>query len=241
VDTWLSEQYHVIIPDLPGYGLSDIYRGSYTADVYLRFVESFLERACGPMSRVCACGLSSSAVLRIAARRPHLISKLALVSPVSTAHGRQNPLHSVAAPLFGASGLTAASVQRNLSASAILQTVSANLYAPGSPLAEEAVPLRHWVANRPFASYVEASRLSGLMNADIRQPLRAAHQPLLVLTGAYAPKPVLDEAESVAQLAANGSYFAFRESSASPHEEEPESFCRTLTGFFESDAFAHVA
>jgi len=78
----LAERFRLVIPDLPGFGLSPKPFADYTPEYFARSIVAFLERAAPGASRVRIVGHSLGALLalEIAARHPGLAESLALIS-----------------------------------------------------------------------------------------------------------------------------------------------------------------
>lgn len=89
-ERWLSviplfeKHFHVIVPDLIGFGYSDKPVADYTPDFFLRFLERFFKAA--RITKPCIIGSSLGGQLAAsyAALHPKSIKKLVLVSPAGT-------------------------------------------------------------------------------------------------------------------------------------------------------------
>ena len=79
----LAADYHVVAPDLPGFGCSDRPPLRYSATFYEEFVAAFLSEFDEP--QVLASSLTGAYVVKTARRDPDLVADLTLVCPTAVA------------------------------------------------------------------------------------------------------------------------------------------------------------
>jgi pimeloyl-ACP methyl ester carboxylesterase len=100
----LAERFHVIVPDLPGFGDSEKPPPSRYAYGCEAFSESLVDLVASlGLGRVAVCGhaLGGSIALTMAAQHPHVVDKLLLVAPIVQPR-RSDPFTRVATvPLLG--------------------------------------------------------------------------------------------------------------------------------------------
>ncbi len=80
----LAEEFHVIAPDLPGFGESEkppASRFAYRAEDFAESMLDVLAAAGEARVSVCGHGLGGAVALALAASHPHVVDKLVLVSP----------------------------------------------------------------------------------------------------------------------------------------------------------------
>ncbi len=101
----LAESFHVIVPDLPGFGESEKPPPSRYRYDFDGFSESLVDLVAAlDLGRVSLCGhaMGGAITLTLAATYPHVVQKLVLVNPLVYPPKRQDPLFRVArVPLLG--------------------------------------------------------------------------------------------------------------------------------------------
>ncbi|MEM9804143.1 MAG: alpha/beta hydrolase [Cyanobacteria bacterium P01_D01_bin.56] len=76
-----ADEYHILAPDLIGWGSSEHPPRNYRVDDYLTTITEFLEKACDEPVTVIASSLTAAFIVRIAVTRPELFKSLILVAP----------------------------------------------------------------------------------------------------------------------------------------------------------------
>lgn len=84
-DRWvpiLAEKYHVVIPDLPGFGLTGpSAEGDYSYNTLANFLGEFVQRACQAPVHVVGLSLGGQLAWRSALLKPDLYKSLILINP----------------------------------------------------------------------------------------------------------------------------------------------------------------
>ena len=80
----LSKKYHVIAPDLPGYGYSDKPSIDYTPEFFSKFVFDFLDKLGISKTSMVGTSLGGQIVAECAITQNKVIEKIVLVSPAGT-------------------------------------------------------------------------------------------------------------------------------------------------------------
>lgn len=75
-----AADYHVIAPDLLGWGRSDHPERSYTPEDYISTIQEFMERTCDGPTTVMASALTAAFTIRAAIARPNLFKSLILTT-----------------------------------------------------------------------------------------------------------------------------------------------------------------
>jgi pimeloyl-ACP methyl ester carboxylesterase len=227
----LAAVYTVYAIDLPGYGLSDIHKGSYNAEMYIRFVADFIRVLSGPGTHAIGCVLGASYLVHAAARWPALLGKLALIAPAGISTHRPGGVLGSAFHALKLPGLSSAVFGNGTSRFAILEHLQEDVYADESLAGPHAVDTRYWVSHRPFAESVESSRVSGLQNIDIRHCMKKVRNPVMLVWGRHAIRPPLSDADAFKQVHPKAKLAVFEKSALAPYEEEWVRFNHTMLDF----------
>ncbi len=227
--------------DLPGYGLSDARPNPYHASDYIQFLSDFLFNVVGPEARVVGSGLGASYLAHLAYERRGLIERLLLVAPCGISTHRPPALAGLAYGMLQAPLVGAALTDRVTSRSAIQEHLQEDVYSNELFAGPQLVEAHYWVSHRPNAPYVERSRLSGLLNVDIRGVIPKVRQRMHLAWGRLAAKPPLQDAETIREIRPDTALTVFDRSALCPHEEEPERFNRLAEEFLCAPAIPMAA
>jgi pimeloyl-ACP methyl ester carboxylesterase len=222
----LVKEYHVIAPDLPGFGHSDRPPLLYSASLYETFVEDFL-RDLSENPTVVASSLTGAYVARaLEAPNPPTIRELMLICPTTSAMPTQRTsLRSLLrAPLVG-EGMF------NLLASrpSIRYFLSDHGFAQEENISEEWVEYDWATAHQPGARYAPASFISGFLNSELElgSALRDVDIPVTIFWGGQAHLPPVETGRELADEA-NTSLVVFEDAGLLPHAEFPTEFIETV-------------
>ena len=83
----LSKKYHVIVPDLPGYGYSDKPSTDYTLEFFSKFIFDFLDSIGIRKTNMVGTSLGGQIVAECAISQNKVIGKIVLVSPAGIMKG----------------------------------------------------------------------------------------------------------------------------------------------------------
>jgi pimeloyl-ACP methyl ester carboxylesterase len=219
----LAESYHVVAPDLPGFGTSDRPPLRYSAALYEEFVADFL--AAFETPAVVASGLTASYV---AAAAGDDVSRLVLVCPTAKAGPEPTAWlrEAIRAPVVG-QGLF------NLLASkpSIRYFNADHGYYDVQKATDEWVAYEWRTAHQENARFAPASFVSGYLNSDV--DLGAAlgdfGAPVTLLWGREADVTPLKDGRALAE-AADCKLVVFDDAKLLPHVEFPETFVETVRG-----------
>ena len=229
----LSSAYTVYAVDLPGYGLSDIHKDTYNASLYINFLADFVRVLAGVGTHAIGCVLGGSYLVHVAKRWPTLLGKLILIAPGGISTHLPNPIKSTALQVFRLPGLANAMFKDGSSRYAILEHLQQNIYSDETLAGPHAVDTRYWVSHRPFAEYVERSRISGLQNIDIKPALKNLHNAMLIMYGRQADRPPLSDADLIRKACPKAQLVTFEKSALAPYEEEWVKFNHTVIDFLQ--------
>lgn len=193
----LSEEYHVVAPDLPGFGNSERPPLRYSAAIYEDFLADFLAEFEEPT--VMTSSLSGAYVAAIADDLE--LSRLVLVCPTTTA-GPTEPRpwlrDLVRLPLIGQLAFNLATSRR-----AIRHFNADHGYADPDDVDEEWEAYEWQTAHQPNARFAPASFVSGYLNSelDLGETLAGLDVPVTVLWGREADISPVSKGRDLAETA----------------------------------------
>ncbi|KTG22505.1 alpha/beta fold hydrolase [Haloferax profundi] len=220
----LAEDYHVVAPDLPGFGLSDRPELYYSPALYEDFVGDFLAEYDDPA--VLASSLTSAYTVAAASRDDVSVSRLVLVCP--TARGGPEPKEwlreLVRAPVVGEALFNVVA-----SRPSIQYFNDDHGYYDASKAGDDWEDYEWRTAHQPGARFAPASFISGYLNSDI--DLAAALSDLGVSTtlvwGRESDITPLKDGRELAE-AADCTLVVFDDAMLLPHVEFPNAFVETV-------------
>ena len=219
----LADDYHVVAPDLPGFGQSDRPPLNYSATLYTEFVDDFLAEYDTPA--VVASSLTAAYTLGALTegKHDHAVSDLLLICPTAVA-GPDPPKQwlreLIRSPVVG-EGLF------NLITSkpSIRYFNADHGYYDPTKVTEQWQDYEWQNAHQPNARFAPASFISGFLNSDV--DLAAAIQdldlPTTIVWGRDADITPLAEGRKLADEA-DATLVVFDQSLLLPHVEFPEEF-----------------
>jgi len=229
----LAENYHVLAPDLPGFGGSDRPPLVYSGSLYATFVGEFLaDTAVDPT--VVASSLTG-AYAAVAARDEGLrLRELVLICPTAeTIPGRRVWLRTLfRSPVAGEALF-------NLLASkpSIRYFLVDHGFADPAKITDEWVEYDWATTHLPGARFAPASFVSGFLDLDVDlgSVLVDLDVPITVAWGREAELPPLDDGRELAERV-DARLVVFDDADLLPHAEYPEEFADMLTEGVESVA-----
>ena len=222
----LAERYHVVAPDMPGFGHSDRPAVAYDAALYEAFVADALTDLVERPTVVAASLSAAYLAGALGAADAPPIEEACLVCPTETAiPGRRPALNAlVRAPLFGEAIF-------NLLGSrpSIRYFLADHGFADPASITDEWVAYDHAAAHQPGARYAPAAFLSGFLNAsiDLEARLAALEVPVTILWGGQARLPPLERGRELA-AAADATLVVLEDADLLPHAECPETVLDVL-------------
>lgn len=217
----LAEEYHVLAPDLPGFGHSDRPPLLYSGALYATFLRDFIDELTYEPT-VVASSLSAAYIAESADEVD--VDSFVYICPTgSTIPGRRAWLRSlVRLPVVG-EGLY------NLLVSKPAIRYFLADHAFDGPVSEEWVEYDWLTAHQPGARFAPASFLSGFLDSDvdIAASIREADAPTTIVWGREAELPPLSEGEELAKEA-DARLVVFDNADLLPHAEHPEAFVDEL-------------
>lgn len=211
----LAEEYHVVAPDLPGFGRSDRPQVTYTAALYEAFVAAAIERLDDPA--VIASSLTGS-YAAIAAGDAD-VSRLLLVCPTADTAARREWL----CDLFRAPVVGQAAFDCLVSKPSLRYFDAREAYA--GPVPEGVVDYQWTSAHQRNARFAPASFVGGLLDpgVDLGAELGARDVPLTLVWGREATTTPLSRGRELAEEA-DARLVVLDDAKLLPHDDHPERF-----------------
>jgi len=228
----LAEDYHVLAPDLPGFGLSDRPPLIYSPSLYETFLAEFLrDRTEDPI--VVGSGLSGAYLASVVAdgeagETDIQVARLVLVCPTTdTVPGRRRWLRTlVRSPVLGEA------VFNLLVTRPSIRYFEADHGLYDTDLAdEEYVDYRWQLTHQDGARFAPASFVSGSLDPDLDlgATLAGLETPVTVVWGSEGDLLDVDRGRNLAE-AADARFVVFDEAMLLPHYEHPDEFAAVVRG-----------
>jgi pimeloyl-ACP methyl ester carboxylesterase len=222
----LADDYHVVAPDLPGFGCSDRPPLRYSAAFYEDFVAAFLDRYDDP--HVLASSLTAAYLVGALGGEDDVsVASACLVCPTAVA-GPEPPkawlCDLLRAPLVGQALF-------NLLASrpSIRYFNADHGYYDPEKVTGEWMDYEWRTAHQPNARFAPASFVSGLLNSDVDlgESLAAVDVPATLVWGREADITPLSAGRDLADRA-NARLVVFDDAMLLPHVEFPDQFVEAV-------------
>ena len=227
----LAEEYHVLAPDMPGFGHSDRPPLLYSGSLYVTFVADFA-RDLTEDAAVLASSLSAAYVARAAESVD--FRSLVLVCPTaSTVPGRRVWLRSLLrSPVLGEGLYNLLTSKRS-----IRYFLADHGFANPEHVTDEWVDYDWRTTHQPGARYAPASFVSGFLDLDIDlgTALAGVDEPVTIVWGGEASLPPLERGREMAETA-GARLLVVEGADLLPHAEYPEEFLEAVGGALEPDA-----
>lgn len=221
----LAEEYHVIAPDLPGFGHSDRPPLLYSASLLTTFVRDFLDEQSENPTVVASSLTGSYAAL---AARDVDVTELILVCPTDTSMGSRSVLRRslLRSPVLGQ-----AIYNLIVSKPSIRHFHADHGYAQMENLTDEVVDYEWQSGHQPGARFAPASFVSGFLDPqeDLGDVLAALDVPITLVWGEDAEITPLSEGRDLADQA-DAALVVFGKSLLLPHVEHPGEFLDVVRG-----------
>ena len=229
----LAEEYHVIAPDLPGFGGSDRPPLLYSASLYETFVaDAIADLAEEPV--VVGSSLTGSYVATAASEED--VERLVLVCPTDTSMGgRRTWLRSlVRSPVLG-EGVHNLIVSKP----SLRHFHEDHGYYDMTNLTDEVLDYEWTSGHQPGARFAPASFISGFLDpeADLGETLAGLDVETTLVWGRDADITPLSEGERLAERA-DARLVVFDDALLLPHVEHPEEFADVVRGDVEAELAA---
>jgi len=219
----LTDDHHVLAPDLPGFGLTDRPPLMYSGPLYTTFLRDFFEDVAETPTVVAAS--LGGAYASVAAQSVD-VEELLLVCPTATTlPGRRPWLRSVVrAPLLGTGFYYAITSER-----AIRYFNADHGYHDPEKITDELVDYQWQTSHQPGARFAPASFIAGFLDLDVDlgSVLADVDAPVTLVWGREAEISPLSDGEALAD-ASDARLLVFDEAGIQPHVEHPELFVQKV-------------
>ncbi|PSP83089.1 alpha/beta hydrolase [Halobacteriales archaeon QS_6_64_34] len=221
----LAEEYHVLAPDLPGFGHTDRPPLLYSASLLTTFVRDFLEDETEDPTVVASSLTASYAAM---AAREVDVTELLLVCPTDTSMGgRSVPRRSlVRAPVVGQA------IYNLIGSKASIQHFHADHgYYDMDNLTDDVVDYEWTSAHQPGARFAPASFVSGFLDPEeaLGDVLAELDVPITLVWGEDADITPLADGRLLADEG-DATLVVFSDSLLLPHVEHPDEFVDVVRG-----------
>lgn len=218
----LAEDYHVLAPDLPGFGRSDRPPVAYTSKLYEQFVADFVSDTTED-AVVLASSLTGSWAAMAADDAD--VAGLVLVCPTADT-GQRRPLvrRLLRTPVVG-SGLFNALVSRR----GLRWFDERDAFYRGEHIPDDLLDYQYATSHQPGARFAPASFAGGFLdpNVDLAETLAGVDAPVTLVWGREAKVTPLSEGHELAD-AADVRLVVLDDTSLLPHAEQPDSFLEAV-------------
>jgi pimeloyl-ACP methyl ester carboxylesterase len=227
-----ADHYHVIAPDLLGYGLSDRPPLEYSAAIYIELIRDLLREVVGQPAVVIASSLSGAHAAQVAADDPEWITHLVLTCPTGLSRQTAAP---AAGPLINTllrSTLVGESLYHLLGSRASLRAfLRDQTYADPAAVDDDLVEMNYLTAHQPGARYAPAAFVGGALAHDIHDAWPRVGQPALLVWGQEAQITPASDAASFLALNPGAELETISPAGLVPHDEQPQEFARLVAAW----------
>ncbi|WP_226012771.1 alpha/beta fold hydrolase [Halomicrobium salinisoli] len=224
----LGEDYHVLAPDLPGFGRSDRPPLLYSSSLLSTFVEEFLA---DESERPIVVGSSLTGAYAAMAAREVPVERLVLIAPTDTSMGgRRTWVRSLLrSPVVG-------QALHNLvvSEAGLRHFHEDHGYYDVDNLDDEVLAHEWRTAHQSGARFAPASFLAGFLDPDedLSDVLRDVDAPVTLVWGREADVTPLSDGKTLAEEV-DARLIVFDETLLLPHVEHPEQFADVVREEYE--------
>lgn len=220
----LSRRYHVLAPDLPGFGRSDRPPIEYDAGLYTDFVGDFADDTADDPACIASSLTASYAAL--AHQQRGCFSRLVLICPTTTTMSPRRPrLRTLLrAPLVGTGLFNLMTSER-----AIRHFSADHGYYDPDAITPETVAYRWQTSHQTGARFAPASFFAGYLDpdAELEAVLAAIEVPVTLVWGREAEVTPLSDGQRLAETA-DVRLVVFDNALLLPHVEHAEQFLDLL-------------
>ncbi len=227
----LAEEYHVIVPDLPGFGHSDRPPLLYSASLYETFLRDAIEDLADDEPTVVAAGLSGA--YAGAAAEEIAVDELVLIAPTASTMSSERRVWLRAllrSPVVG-EGLFNLVVSKP----SIRYFNADHGYYDLGNLPDTLLDYEWLTAHQEGARFAPASFVSGFLDPerDLTDLLAAVDVPVTLVWGRNAEVSPLSDGRELAE-SVDARLVVFDQAKLLPHAEHPDQFVDTICGEVEA-------
>ena len=183
----LAADYHIIAPDLEGWGQSAHPQHGYSAEDYCEMIAYLIEAISGTPAVVAATSLTAGVVVQLAIKRPELLKALFLVSPSGNDDFGADYAYSLPAVLAGTPVIDRLVYQLGAANEAAVTQFLVNfLFAYPDRITAEIVNAYTACTQQPNAEYSALSSLKGDVCFDLTRYIGQLTVPTTLVVGEAA-------------------------------------------------------
>ncbi|MBI4781535.1 MAG: alpha/beta hydrolase [Oscillatoriophycideae cyanobacterium NC_groundwater_1537_Pr4_S-0.65um_50_18] len=176
--------YHVLAPDLLGWGRSEHLSRGYQVEDYLTTIKEFLEQLCPQPTTVVASSLTAAMLVRVAIAYPKLFKSLILTSPSGLSDFEKDYSRTFFAQLVSTPVLDRILYSTGLATSGGIRSfLEKRQFARANRVSQEMVDAYLTSAQQPKAEYSALSFVRGDLCFDLAEYLPRLTTPTAILWG----------------------------------------------------------
>ena len=220
-----AHNYHILAPDLIGWGSSDHPVKNYQINDYLKTLTEFIRKTCISPAILVASSLTAALAIRLTIQHPELFVRLFLVSSsgfndFGQGAGRRLPLEIINAPLLE-DFIYFVGAENEISVRNFLESF---LFANPQKVSQEIVQAYLTSAQQPNAKFAALAFLRGDLYFDLSLYISQLTTPSIFLWGEQAQFTNLELGKRLAKLNRNAieKFYPIKDTGILPHLETPE-------------------
>lgn len=220
-----ASNYHILAPDLIGWGESAHPVRDYKIRDYLSTIAEFIIQTCRQPVTVVASSLTAAFAIRLAIVQPNLFQALFLVSPsgfddFGQGAGRRLPLSVINTPLFD-NLIYILGAENEIAVRNFLQSF---LFAKSQRVSQEMVEAYLTSAQQPNAKFAALAFLRGDLYFDLSLYIQQLTIPTVIFWGEKAQFTNIKLGQRLANLNTRAiqDFYAIADAGILPHLEIPE-------------------
>ena len=214
-----AKHYHVIVPDLIGYGYSDKPIADYTPEFFSTFLEKFFDALKIKRPIIIGSSLGGQIAADYSSVHPNKVEKLILVSPAGSMKQSTPALDAY---------IMAALYPNDESAKNVFELMESSGNEADSRIVQGFIERM----KLPNAKLAFMSTILGLKNSDVITPkLSAIICPTLIIWGSKDPVIPIQYAENFLSNIKDCRFFRMDECGHTPYVQDPETFSSIVLEF----------
>lgn len=179
-----AAEYHIIAPDLIGWGESEHPERNYQIEDYLTTIREFLQQTCDGVVKVIASSLTAAFTIRVAVTHPELFKSLILTTPAGLSDFGENYSRSFFAQLVSTPVLDKLIYATGVATSSGIRSfLEQRQFANSNRVYEEIVEAYLESAKQPNAEYAALSFVRGDLCFDLAQYIQQLTTPTAIIWG----------------------------------------------------------
>jgi len=177
-------EYHIIAPDLIGWGESEHPERNYQVEDYLTTIKEFLQQTCEGAVKVIASSLTAAFTIRVAISHPELFKSLILSTPAGLSDFGENYSRSFFAQLISTPILDKLIYSTGVATSGGIRSfLEQRQFANSNRVQEEVVEAYLESAKQANAEYAALSFVRGDLCFDLSQHIEQLTIPTAIIWG----------------------------------------------------------